>query len=57
MTTTEKTKADEACDLFMFQYQKALRNENIKNKVAYALYHTWRYFDRQGKRQKRGEDK
>lgn len=44
-----KATLDAAIKILTAKYQKALTNPNIKEPLAYALYHTWRMVDAQAK--------
>lgn len=36
---------DKAIKILKEQYEKAQKMDWIKNKIAWALYHTWKIFD------------
>ena len=48
----QNTELKEVTEFIQKEYEKARKNPTVKNPVAYALYHTWRYYDRKGKRKK-----
>lgn len=43
-----KSDIDKAINILRQEYEKALKQSWIKNPLAYALYHTWKYIDERG---------
>lgn len=48
MTRSEQ-KLQKAIDMLKKQYERAQANESVNKPLSYALYQTWREFDKQEK--------
>ena len=46
MKAPDEKKVQQVIDTFRDKYEKALALEWVKNPIAYALYHTWKQFDK-----------
>lgn len=39
-------KLDKAIEILKAEYERALSLDYVRNKIAYALYQTWKKFDK-----------
>ena len=48
-----KNELEKAIEILRKEYEKASKQTFVYIPIAYALYHTWRYFDSRGTKKRR----